>query len=300
MTGPFLPHHIAVTDLVVVLHLALDVGDGEPFRGAAGEMALEHAAHVVERQVGVVGECHLVDDLGDGAFQLADIRAGVLGDVHLDVARDGKRRVPFAFAVLLDEALHDAELGFDFGWLDVESSARVESGDVALVDIDVFRCAVSGKDNLFSLVSHLVENLEHDIERLLLALEVLHVVDEQHVRFLVALLEVAVARFFLVMRHRGFHIIREQLCGIDVGHLQLRSRLVDVVLNRAQKVRFPQPALAVDEKRIEVHLARSFRDIDGHRVGHSVGIANDEVLESEGSRSLRAFVRRRGRRRLFL
>ena len=300
MTWPFLPHHIAVADFVIVFHLALNVGDGKPFRGAAGEVALEHAAHVVERQVGVVGERHLIDDLGDGAFQFADIRAGVLGDVHLNITRDGERRVPFAFAVFLDEAFYDAELRLDFRRLDVEGSARVESGDVALVDINVFRCAVGGKNNLFSLVSHLVEYLKHDIERLFLALEVLHVVDEQHIGFLVALLEVAVARFFLVMCHRGFHIIREQLCGIDVGHLQLRSRLVDVVLDRAQKVRFPQPALAVDEKRIEVHLAGGFRNIDGHRVSHSVGVADDEVFESEGGRPLRAFVRGRVRGRLLL
>ena len=142
MTWPFLPHHIAVADFVIVFHLALNVGDGKPFRGAAGEVALEHAAHVVERQVGVVGERHLIDDLGDGAFQFADIRAGVLGDVHLNITRDGERRVPFAFAVFLDEAFHNAELRLDFRRLDVEGSARVESGDVALVDINVFRCAV--------------------------------------------------------------------------------------------------------------------------------------------------------------
>ena len=247
-----------------------------------------------------MGERHLVDDFGDGAFQLANIRAGVLGDVHLDIARDGKRRIPFAFAVFLDEAFHDSELRLDFGRLDVEGSAGVESSDVTLVDINVFRRAVSGKNNLFSLVSHLVENLENDIERLFLALEVLHVVDEQHVGFLVALLEVAVARFLLVVRHRGFHVIRKQLCGVYVGHLQLRSRLVDIVLNSAQKVCFPQSALAIDEKRVEVHLAGSFRDIDSHRVGHSVGVADDEVLESEGGRPLRAFVRGRGCGRLLL
>ena len=86
--------------------------------------------------------------------------------------------IPFAFAVFLDEAFHDSELRLDFRRLDVEGSAGVESSDVTLVDINVFRRAVSGKNNLFSLVSHLVENLENDIERLFLALEVLHVVDE--------------------------------------------------------------------------------------------------------------------------
>ena len=96
----------------------------------------------------------------------------------MDIARDGERRIPFAFAVFLDEAFHDSELRLDFRRLDVEGSAGVESSDVTLVDINVFRRAVSGKNNLFSLVSHLVENLENDIERLFLALEVLHVVDE--------------------------------------------------------------------------------------------------------------------------
>ena len=94
MTWPFLPHHIAVADLVIVFHLALDVGDGKSFRGAAGEVALEHATHVVECQVGVVGERHLVDDFGDGAFSASRIlRAEVSRRMYiwisLDMENDG-------------------------------------------------------------------------------------------------------------------------------------------------------------------------------------------------------------------
>ena len=43
---------------------------------------------------------------------------------------------------------------------------------VALVDVYVFRCAVRGENNLLALIGEFVEDLEYDVERLLLALQV--------------------------------------------------------------------------------------------------------------------------------
>ena len=64
----------------------------------------------VKLEVGLVEERHLVDHLRDGAFQLADVRAGAFRDVHLDVVGDVEVVRPFRLAVLVHEALHDAQL----------------------------------------------------------------------------------------------------------------------------------------------------------------------------------------------
>ena len=47
------------------------------------------------------------------------------------------------------------------------------------------------------------------------------------------------------------------------------------------RVRFPQPALSVDEQRVKRRLSRHLGDVDRHGVGHAVGVADDEVLERE-------------------
>ena len=105
-------------------------------------MVLQQRAHVVQAQVGLVEKRHLVDDLGDGAFQLTDIGAGAFRDVHLDVFRNGEISFAFVLLVFLDEALDDAELRLYFRRLDVEGAAGVEAALVALVDVDVLGRAV--------------------------------------------------------------------------------------------------------------------------------------------------------------
>ena len=86
-----------------------------------------------------------------------------------------------------------------------------------------------------------VEDLEDDVERLLLSLEVLHVVDEEHVDLLVPLLEVAVARLLLVVARRRLGVIAEELGRVDVDRGQVGHRLADVVLDGPEQVRLPEP-----------------------------------------------------------
>ena len=102
--------------------------------------------------------------------------------------------------VFADEAFDDAQLGLDLGRLDVECAAGVEARFVAFVDVDVLRRAVGREHDLFALACQLVEYLEHDVERLLLALQLLDVVDEEDVCFLVVHLEILVAGLLRVVR----------------------------------------------------------------------------------------------------
>lgn len=170
-------------------------------------MVLEERSHIVDAETRLLKEGHLIDDFGDGTLQLADVRAGILRDVHLDVFGDGKIARRLVAPVFVDEAFDDPELRLYFRRLDVNGSALVEAGVIALVDVDVFRCSVGREDDLLSLVRQLVEYLEHDVERLLFALQILDIVDQQHVGFFVARFEVLVAGLLLVVRRAGLHVI---------------------------------------------------------------------------------------------
>ena len=95
--------------------------------------------------------------------------------------------------VFVEEALDDSQLGFNLRRLDINGSALVEARMVALIDIDVTRRAVGRENNLLSLVGQLVEDLEYDVERLLLTLKILDIVNEQDISLFVTRLEVSVA-----------------------------------------------------------------------------------------------------------
>lgn len=272
---------VAVLHLEEALDLLLDVLNGEILRSSAGKMVFKQRADIGDGEVGLIEERHLVNHLGDGAFQLSYVGARVFRYVHLNILGDDEVLSPFGVAVLVDEAFDDAELRLDLGRLDVDGSALVEPRMVALVDVDVFRRSVGRENDLLPLAGELVEDLEHDVERLLLALEVLDVVDEEDVGFLVMGFEVPVARLFLIVRCACVHVVGQKLGRVDVDRSEVRLRLADVVLYGPHEVRFPQPALSVDEQRVKRRLSRHLGDVDRHGVGHAVGVADDEVLERE-------------------
>ena len=119
----FFTNELGMTDLVEVLDFLLYIRDCEPLRRTAGEVVLKQIPYVGEADIGLVEERHLVDDFGHGAFQLPDIGTGAFGDVKLDVFGDAQLANSLVDPVFFDETLHDAELRFDFGGLDVERTA---------------------------------------------------------------------------------------------------------------------------------------------------------------------------------
>ena len=131
--------------------------------------------------------------------------------------------------------------------MDIEGATAVEAGLVALVDIDVLRGSICGKNNLLARCGELVEYLEDDIERLAFTLEILNIVDEQDICFLVAVLEVAVAQFVLVMYSCCLHELVEEFSRVGIDGLHVRESFFHVILDRHKKVGFAQARLAVDE-----------------------------------------------------
>ena len=130
-----------------------------------------------------------------------------------------------------------------------------------------------GHDDLLLGVVQRVEGVEELLLRLLLALQELDVVDQQHVDVAVALPELDA----LVLADRVDEVVR-QLLGGDVAHARRLEVAADVVAERVQQVGLAQPGVAVDGQRV-VRLARVLRDGDGRGVGEAVRRADDEGLE---------------------
>ena len=112
--------------------------------------------------------------------------------------------------------------------------------------------------------------MEHDIERLLFPLQELDVVNEQDVDILIARLEVLETGLLAIMSGRCVHIVAQQFSRVDVMRLQVRLRLLDMVLDCTQKVRFPTSAAPVDEQWVELRFPWGFCNGDRHGVCHAV------------------------------
>ena len=147
--------------------------------------------------------------------------------------------------------------------------------------------AVGRQHDLPAGLVQVVEGVEELLDRLLLALEELHVVDQQHVDVAVAALEGVAA----VGVHRVDELVEERLRG-DVAHLVGRVVVVHVAGDGLQQVGLAQAGVAVDEERVELagrHLGHRL----GGGVGEAVGPAGHEVLERVAGVQLDVAARRR-------
>ncbi len=132
---------------------------------------------------------------------------------------------------------------------------------------------VAGDDDLLVRVVQRVERVEELFLRLLLVLQELDVVDQQHVDVAVAPAEA----LGLAVANRVDEVVGE-LLGADVPHARAGEQAHRVVADGVQQVCLAKTRLAVDEQRV-VRLRRRLRDRDGRRVGEPVARADDEGLE---------------------
>jgi hypothetical protein len=136
-----------------------------------------------------------------------------------------------------------------------------------------------------------VEGVEELLQRLLLALEELHVVDEQHVDVAVAALE-GVAGAGL---HRVDELVEERL-GRDVADPVGGIVVVHVAGDGLQQVGLAEAGVAVDEQRVPA-AGRHLGDGLGGGVGEAVRPADHEVLERVAGVQLRRHPAGAGRAR---
>ena len=167
--------------------------------------------------------------------------------------------------------------------LDGDGEARVEAARHALIEAVLAHAELRGRtvgseDDLLALGDEHVEGVEEELERTRRAGHVLNVVDDEHVDVAVVLREDV--RCAAVLVTDGVRVVGDEvgrrLVDADARGVVLR----DVVLDGAEKVRLPQPALSIDKEWV-VALVLAVGHLECRLIGELVLVADDEAVERE-------------------
>ena len=120
------------------------------------------------------------------------------------------------------------------------------------------------------------EGVEEFFLRAVLVGEELHIVDQQQVERVIALLELVEGPALVGLNH-----IRHELLGMDVENFGVGLVLQQAVAHSVHQVGLAQAHAAVDEQRV-VQVAGHARHVHGGRARHAVGRAFHQGLEREG------------------
>ena len=137
------------------------------------------------------------------------------------------------------------------------------------------RVGVAGHHNVRFFGQQGLEGVKKLLLRALLVGKKLHVVNQQQIERVVALLEL-VKSLALV----GFHHIGDELLGMDVEHLGIGVVGHQLIAHRVHQVGFAQAHTAVNEQRV-VQMARHAGHMHGRRARHAVGAAFDPRVERQ-------------------
>ena len=210
-------------------------------------------------------------------MKLADI-AELEAPQLLDDAR------PEFDAPLLAFRAHDGDPRLEVGRADVDDEAAGESRDQSLIDVgDLRRRTVARHHDLAAAPLHRVEQTQKLGLGLAAAGEKLHVVDEEHVHPLVALLEALP----FTARDRRAELLDEIVQG-DILDVEIRSATNCVVADRAHQVCLPKAGTAVNEERV-IYCPWRFGDRPRRGDGQPIGRADDEVVEAVARIDLHAW-----------
>ncbi|OMP13430.1 hypothetical protein COLO4_01703, partial [Corchorus olitorius] len=281
--------HVGDLDLVVVGHRLLDVFhadlavlDGQQIaQGLAGQ--LDGDFLLVEARIG--------QDLAQRAFELAHVGAHVLGHEegdflgHLGVLGAG----------LVDQ---DGHAHLQLGRLDGHRQPGVEARDQPLVDVgQALGIGVRGHHDVALLGQQGLEGVEELLLRAVLVGEELHIVDQQQIQRVVALLEFVKSAALVGLDH-----IRDELLGVDVENFRVGLVGQQLVAHGMHQVGLAQAHAAVDEQRV-VQVAGRARHMHGGRACHAVGRAFHQGFKGQRGvqartedRRCRVFASDRGHR----
>ena len=158
-------------------------------------------------------------------------------------------------AVAADLLAQDGHAGLEIGRLDVGDESPLEAGDEAVLEgVETLRVAVGRDDDLLLRVVEGVEGVEELLLGLLLLLEELDVVDEEHVDRAVAVLEALDA----VVAEGVDEVVGEGLEG-HVADLEAGVVAKRVVADGLQEVGLAEADAAVDEERVVLACPESRR-----------------------------------------
>ena len=259
--------HVGDLDLVVVGHRLLDV-----LHADLPVLDRQQVAQRLARQLDgdfLLVEAAVRQDLAQRAFELAHVGAHVLG--HEEGHFLG--HLGALGARLVDQ---DGHSHLEFGRLDGHRQARVEARDQPLVDVrQALGIGVRGHHDVALLGQQGLEGVEEFLLRAVLVGEELHVVDQEQVERVVALLELVEGLALVGLNH-----IRDELLGVDVENLGIGLVGQQLVAHRVHQVGLAQTDAAVDEERV-VQLPRRPRHVHGRGPRHAVGRALHQGVEGE-------------------
>nr|GEW26933.1 hypothetical protein [Tanacetum cinerariifolium] len=250
------------------------------------QQVLQRFLHHVDRNIFAV-ETRIRQNFTQRAFQLAHVRAQVLGDKKRHVVREGH-------AFLLGFLEQNRHPHFQLGRLDRHGQAGIEARNQAVVHArDFFRVRVRRDDDLLLGCNQRFERVEELFLRAAFAAEELNIIDQEHVQRVVVMLEVVEA-LALVGRHHVAHI----LFRVDVADLGAGLVGHHLVADGMDQVGFTQAHAAVEEQRVVRH-ARVVGDLDGCRARQLVGFTGDETVERQIRVDAALLASRRGAGRQF-
>ena len=246
----------------------LSAGPPPPLPFHRLELVAERVARDVDRDLAVL-ERRVGEQLDDRALELAHARPHVLGDEANDVL--GDRELEVVEVRLLPQ---DRDAVLEVRQLDVGDHAPLEARDEPCLEAgDLRRRPVAGEDDLAAAFVERVEGVEELLLHRLLALEEVHVVDEEEVGFAEAAAEVGGGSVL----NRGDELVGE-LLGADEGDAGVGLSRDDLVRDGLHEVRLAESGVAVDEERV-VDLAGRLGDGVGGGGGELVRLSDDEVVE---------------------
>ena len=227
---------------------------------------LEHGLRQLDVDRQLVEACE-GSDSNERAFELADVRADLVGDEGQDVVGDDH-------AVHLRLLAQDCDSGVEVGSCHISDEPPFEPADHSrLKPGQVLGLHIRRNDDLLVVIVKSVEGVKERFLCGVAALQELNVVDEQHVDVAISSLE----DLTLIVRDRVDEVVRELFAG-DVFHADARIQRLRVVSDAVQQVRLAEARFSVDEEWV-VCLGRQLRDGECRCMSEAVGRADDECVE---------------------
>ncbi len=220
----------------------------------------------------------------DRAFEIAAIGHDRLGDI----GHDRRRHVEIGLRLLRggDARLQNLHAQFFVERADVDAEPALEAREHALVEsLEIGRRTVGGDDDLLAGVDERVQRVaELLLDRL--ALQKLHIVDDQHVDVAQLLLE-GDRRMLRQRRDEAAH----ELLGRQIEHATLI--VIGRARDRLQQMRLAESDGGMRVERIEQRMlaGTGVGDATGGRIGELVGGADQKGRERETTIERRAAER---------
>ena len=167
--------------------------------------------------------------------------------------------------------------------------AGAEMGDqLAVQFFQLARRKAAGKDGAAATILQALDDGQDHVLHLFLALEEMHVFQQEHVQ-----IAQAGAEALHIVAAQGRHIARGQILGGKIGQTGLTALLLHGTAHGLHDVGLAQAGSRADEQGL--HTAAVMADVLGRSHGHGIAGADHEIVETEAPALTGAGAQRGGR-----